>query len=64
MLTGVTFVGFASGFGVCLFDLDQIEACVTHADIWVEKFKEVGDHILLWGVQLVQAVLARHPLVP
>ena len=62
MLAGVTFVTFASGFGVCLFDVNQIDACVEHADMWVEKFHQTGDHIINWAMELVRAVLAKYPI--
>jgi len=39
MLTGVTFGAFASGFGVCLFDLDTVDACVNVANSWVDVFQ-------------------------
>ncbi len=32
LLTGVTFAAFASGFGVCLFNLDTVDACVAVAN--------------------------------
>jgi hypothetical protein len=56
LLTGVTFVGFASGFGVCLFNLDTVDACVSVANNWVHIFQSVGDHIINWAFALFRAV--------
>ncbi len=62
MLTGVTFITFASGFGVCLFDIDQIDSCVQHAEEWVIRLKEIGDRIINWFMALMHAILERHPI--
>ncbi len=56
LLTGVTFLSFASGFGVCLFNLDTIDACVDVANNWVDVFLEMGTHIIIWAIQLIKAV--------
>lgn len=48
LLTGVTFVTFASGFGVCLFNLDTVDACMQVANGWVDVFRQMGDHIIQW----------------
>lgn len=61
-LTGVTFFAFASGFGVCLFDLSQVNACVDHAVVWVDKFRAMGDQIIQWGIAVLHNVLQRYPL--
>lgn len=63
MLTGVTFAAFAAGFGVCLFDLETIDACVEVAESWVDILRKVGDHIIAWFIALCQAVFDR-PHVP
>ncbi len=57
MLTGVTFLSFASGFGVCLFNLDTIDACVDVANSWVDVFLDMGTHIIIWAIALIKAVL-------
>lgn len=54
LLTGVTFAAFASGFGVCLFNLDTVGACVQVADNWVEIFRQMGDHIIQWAIAIVR----------
>ncbi|MDX1975054.1 MAG: hypothetical protein SFT92_05200 [Rickettsiales bacterium] len=59
LLTGVTFAGFASGFGVCLFDLDTVDACVAVADRWVDVFKNMGDHLIAWAFAIFHAVFSR-----
>ena len=55
LLTGVTFMTFASGFGVCLFNLDTVDACVSVANSWVDVFKDMGDHLLAWGFAMGHA---------
>jgi hypothetical protein len=59
LLTGVTFVGFASGFGVCLFNLDTVDACVNVANHWVGIFQQVGDHIIAWAFAIFHAAMQR-----
>lgn len=59
MLTGVTFAAFASGFGVCLFNLNTVDACVQVANNWVDIFRSVGDHIISWSFALFHAVFNR-----
>lgn len=55
LLTGVTFAAFASGFGVCLFNLDEVNACVAVANSWVGVFKSMGDHLIQWAFALGRA---------
>lgn len=57
LLTGITFASFASGFGVCLFNLDTVDACVNVANHWVIVLHAVGDHILAWGFAIFHAVM-------
>jgi len=52
LLTGATFMAFASGFGVCLFDLDTVDACLELSNHWVGIFHEMGDHIVEWAIKL------------
>lgn len=52
LLTGVTFAAFASGFGVCLFNLDEVDACLAVANNWVDILKGIGDRIVEWGVAM------------
>lgn len=52
----VTFAAFASGFGVCLFNLDTVGACVEVANSWVDKFQQIGDHMIAWGVAIIQGI--------
>lgn len=58
MLTGATFVSFASGFGVCLFDLSTVDACVEVANSWVDIFRTMGDHLIEWAVAFTRAAFA------
>ena len=59
LLTGFTFVSFASGFSVCLFNLDTVDSCVALANSWVVVFKAMGDHIIAWAVAILHAAF-RH----
>jgi hypothetical protein len=55
LLTGVTFFAFASGFGVCLFNLDTIDACVAVSRGWVDTFQHMGDHVIQWAIAICRA---------
>jgi hypothetical protein len=57
LLTGVTFLSFASGFGVCLFNLDTIDQCVEVANSWTDVFLDMGTHIITWAITLIKTVL-------
>ncbi len=59
LLTGFSFMAFASGFGVCLFNLETVDACAEVASGWVDIFRAMGDHIIAWFFALVRAVF-RH----
>ncbi len=52
LLTGATFIAFASGFGVCLFNLDTVSACLAVSRDWLETFRDMGDHIIQWGIAI------------
>jgi hypothetical protein len=56
LTTGVTFAAFASGFGVCLFDLSTVDACVNVANQWVDVFHRTGDHIIRWAMAILDRV--------
>lgn len=53
---GITIAAFSAGFGICWFNLDTVGACVDLAGSWVGKFKAMGDHIIAWGMSLIQSV--------
>lgn len=53
----VTFAAFASGMGVCLFNLDTVGACVEVAHTWVGNFKQMGDHLITWGMSMMREIL-------
>lgn len=36
------------GFGDCAFDLDKVDACVTHASGLIDTFYAMGMHIIQW----------------
>ena len=57
-LFGVSFAAFAAGFGDCMFDIDKAEACVAHAHSWVDKFAEVGNHLLQWMIAIGKAAFS------
>ena len=48
LLTGMSLVAFGSGFSVCLFNLDTVDACVAHAQSYVGMFQDMGNHIINW----------------
>lgn len=50
----VTFAAFASGMGVCLFNLDTVGACVEAANTWMVTFRQMGDHMVAWGLAIFQ----------
>jgi hypothetical protein len=54
LTTGATFAAFASGFGVCLFDLDTVGSCLEVSHHWVDIFHSMGDHILAWGEAIMR----------
>ena len=56
LLTGFSFIAFASGFSVCLFNMDSIDACVAVSREWMEVFHSMGDHVIQWAIALCQAV--------
>jgi len=60
ILTGVTFVGFASGFAPCLFDVDTVDACVAVSNHWLTVLQDAGDHIIDWAIALFHAALRSH----
>jgi hypothetical protein len=60
LLTGVTFVAFASGFSVCLLGLDHVKECVAVANQWVDKFHEAGSYVVDWGIAVVKEVFRKH----
>ena len=54
--TMVTFAAFASGMGVCLFNLDTVGSCVEVAHVWVDKFHQIGNHMIAWFFAILQGV--------
>ena len=58
-ITGVGFLVLMWGFTKCLFDIDQISACVDHGEYAFEVFKTFGDHVIAWFIALVQEVFSR-----
>lgn len=55
LLFGVSAAAFAAGFEDCLFMIDKADACVGHAESWIGRFQEVGDHLIQWGIAIVKA---------
>ena len=58
LLTGATFLAFASGFGVCLFDLSTVDACLAVSREWVDIFKGMGDHLIEWAFAIVHGAFS------
>ena len=59
LLTGTSFAVFASGFGVCLFDMDTIQQCADVSAMWLDRFIAFGTHIINWFFALFAAVMQR-----
>ena len=59
LLTGFSFAAFASGFSVCLFDMDTIDACVEVSNMWLERFIRFGTHIIDWFFAMLRAAIAK-----
>lgn len=59
-ITGVSLIALVTGFGQCLFDLDQIAVCADHAEVAFNVFKTVGDHIVNWFIAFSKEVMIRH----
>lgn len=59
MITGVTFAGFASGFGDCLFDVNKVDACIAVAEHWRNVLTDVGFQIVEWATVMVRSILER-----
>jgi hypothetical protein len=55
ILTGFSIAAFASGFSVCLFQLDHVNECVALANSWVDVFRSMGDHIIAWAFAIGRA---------
>lgn len=61
-ITGVTFFGLFSGFSACMFDLTQISACVDYSEHALQVFKQFGDHVLNWFLQVLAEIMRRNPM--
>ncbi len=57
-IAGVSLAGFGLGFGDCLFDIDKADACVAHAQGWIEPFQKIGDHLIKWIIAIFKAAFA------
>lgn len=57
LVTGFSFLAFASGFTVCLFDMEQVDECARVSSMWLERFIEFGTHIIDWFFALFRAVM-------
>lgn len=57
VVTGATFAAFASGFGVCLFDLGTVRECVELSRSWVGVFRDIGNHLIEWFFAIVRLTL-------
>lgn len=55
LLTGVTFMAFASGFGVCLFNMETVDACMAVATGWVDTFRDMGKPLIEWAAAIIRA---------
>ncbi len=55
---GVTVAAFASGFGVCLFDIGTVHECVALANSWVDTFRDMGNQIIVWALSILHTASA------
>jgi len=55
LMTGFSLVAFGSGFTVCLFDLDTVDACIAHSRSYLDSFQAMGDHLIAWGFAILHA---------
>lgn len=60
LLTGFSFAAFASGFSVCLFDMDTVDKCAEVSRMWLDRFNEFGTHIINWAFALFRAILSQN----
>jgi len=59
LLTGFSFIAFASGFSVCLFDMDKVNECAEVSALWLDRFNAFGSHIIDWAFALFRAIMTR-----
>ena len=57
LLTGFTFLSFASGFSACLFNINEVGACVEVANHWLDIFQAMGNHLISWAFALFHAIM-------
>jgi hypothetical protein len=57
LLTGFSFMTFASGFSACLFNVETVGTCVEVANHWVGIFQNMGNHIITWAFALFHAAM-------
>jgi hypothetical protein len=59
LLTGFSFAAFASGFSVCLFNMDTVNECADVSSMWLDRFIAFGTHIINWAFALFRAIMTR-----
>jgi len=52
---GTSLAAFGAGFSDCLFDLETVDACVAHAQSWIQPFRDLGDHLIAWLTAIIKA---------
>jgi hypothetical protein len=55
----VTIGAFASGFGVCMFNLETTGECLALANTWVDSFLKFGNQLIIWGLTIVHGAFQR-----
>lgn len=60
LVTGFSFFAFASGFSVCLFNLDTVNECAAVSNMWLERFIDFGNNIIQWFFALLHAVMRQN----
>lgn len=58
-VTGVGMVALLTGFGPCLFDLEQIDQCADYAVYATDTLQEFGEHVLQWAFAMFDAIMRR-----
>lgn len=59
VITGAGFLTLVLGFSKCLFDMDQISACVDHGEYAFEVLKGFGDHVIRWLAAVFHEIMSR-----
>ena len=59
-ITGAGILTLFIGFGKCIFDINQINACVDHGQYAFEMLESFGNHVIRWFIALFEEVMSRY----